>query len=114
MENADRYLKRLKASLDIADLRDPATVTDSWLAVALGYRNIYQADTLSTAENYFARAQELSPSLIAAQTGLAEVAYRQANWDLAALRLDNILMSSQSMNLPNIGEEFSSWLSNRL
>ena len=99
VENADRYLQRLKASLDIADLKDPATVTDPWLAVALGYRNIYQADTLSTAENYFARAQELSPSLIAAQTGQAEVAYRQANWDLAALRLDNILMSSPEHEL---------------
>ena len=43
VENADRYLKRLKASLDIADSKDPTTVTDSWLAVALGYRNIYQA-----------------------------------------------------------------------
>ena len=37
--------------------------------------------------------------LIAAQTGLAEVAYRQANWDLAALRLDNILMSSPEHEL---------------
>ena len=99
VENADRYLKRLKSSLDITDLKDPAAVTDPWLAVALGYRNIYQADTLSAAENYFARAQELSPALIAAQTGLAEVAYRQANWDLAALRLDNILMSSPEHEL---------------
>ena len=99
VENADRYLKRLKASLDITDLKDPAAVTDPWVAVALGYRNIYQADTLSAAENYFARAQELSPALIAAQTGLAEVAYRQANWDLAALRLDNILMSSPEHEL---------------
>jgi len=99
VENADRYLKRVAEVFEVEQLSDSANINQPWLAIALGYRNIYNPETLNAAEAYFSRASELEPTYIAAQMGLVEVAYRQANWTLAAERLDGILSASANHEL---------------
>lgn len=87
VENADRYLKRIATAFEIQDVKDVGSVNQPWLAIALGYRHIYDPDSLSLSESYFTQAATLEADLVAAQLGLVEVAYRQANWQLAAERL---------------------------
>ena len=99
VENADRYLKRVAAIYGISDLTDLSSISNPWLAVALGYRNIYNPDTMTLAESYFTRASAIDENLVAAQMGLAEVAYRQANWELAAQHLDSVLSASPEHQL---------------
>lgn len=99
VDNADRYLKRVAKIFEVSDLSDSASINQPWLAIALGYRNIYNPDTLDVAERYFSRAAELEPTFVAAQMGLVEVAYRQANWSLAAERLDGVLSASANHEL---------------
>ena len=63
VENADRYLKRVAANFQVADLNDVDSISDPWLAIALGYRNIYNPDTMAVAESYFTRASQLDETL---------------------------------------------------
>jgi len=99
VKNGDRYIKRLKTALNTPNPEDIATIQEPWFAVVMGYRTIYDPETLNQSQAFFSRAKELAPDLVTADLGLAEVSHRQADWSSAVGQLDGILKGEPAHEL---------------
>lgn len=99
VKNADRYIKRLKQALETPNPEDVASITEPWLAIVMGYRTIFDPETLTQSRAFFSRAQELAPDLVTANLGLAEVSHRQADWVTAATHLDGVVKDEPAHEL---------------
>ena len=99
VKNGDRYIKRLKTALNTPNPEDMTTIREPWFAVVMGYRTIYDPETLNQSQAFFSRAKELAPDLVTADLGLAEVSHRQADWSSAVGQLDGILKGEPAHEL---------------